>query len=296
MPIVLVVDDSEVDRRLVGGLLARNSQLQVEYAVDGKEALDRIEALAPQLIVTDLVMPEMNGLELVGEVKHRFPDLPVVLMTGKGSEDIAYQALQAGAASYVPKNVLPRLLLETVESVLTAAQAKRVQQQLMTRVSEATIRFQFENDSTLIPAAISYAQDMAVHVGLCAAADTVRVAIALEEALRNAMFHGNLEISSACRDGDPETYRRTLQERLENEPYSRRQLYLELHLTPAVGEFIIRDEGPGFDPRTLPDPTDPENLERCSGRGLLLMRTFMDEVLFNATGNQVTLVKLAKVG
>ena len=207
MPIVLVVDDSEVDRRLVGGLLARNSQLQVEYAVDGKEALDRIEALAPQLIVTDLVMPEMNGLELVGEVKHRFPDLPVVLMTGKGSEDIAYQALQAGAASYVPKNVLPRLLLETVESVLTAAQAKRVQQQLMTRVSEATIRFQFENDSTLIPAAISYAQDMAVHVGLCAAADTVRVAIALEEALRNAMFHGNLEISSACRDGDPETYR-----------------------------------------------------------------------------------------
>ena len=45
------------------------------------------------------------------------------------------------------------------------------------------------------------------------------------------------------------------------------------------------------DPKKLPDPTDPENLEKVSGRGLLLMRTFMDEVSFNSTGNQVTMVK-----
>ena len=57
------------------------------------------------------------------------------------------------------------------------------------------------------------------------------------------------------------------------------------------GAFVIRDEGPGFDPRELPDPTDPTNLERPSGRGLLLMRTFMDDVSYNDDGNQVTLIK-----
>jgi anti-sigma regulatory factor (Ser/Thr protein kinase) len=58
-----------------------------------------------------------------------------------------------------------------------------------------------------------------------------------------------------------------------------------------MARFVIRDEGPGFDPHKVPDPTDPENLERESGRGLLLMRSFMDSVAYNPTGNEVTLVK-----
>ena len=62
-------------------------------------------------------------------------------------------------------------------------------------------------------------------------------------------------------------------------------------LSPAEAHFVIRDEGPGFDPSACPDPTDPANLEKRSGRGLLLIRTFMDEVAFNEAGNQITLVK-----
>ena len=54
---------------------------------------------------------------------------------------------------------------------------------------------------------------------------------------------------------------------------------------------MVADEGHGFDPNTLPDPTDPANLERVGGRGLLLIRTFMNEVTFNKAGNAITLVK-----
>jgi anti-sigma regulatory factor (Ser/Thr protein kinase) len=56
----------------------------------------------------------------------------------------------------------------------------------------------------------------------------------------------------------------------------------------------VRDEGRGFDPATLPDPLDPAQLETTTGRGLLLIRTFMDEVSFNATGNEITIVKRRK--
>jgi anti-sigma regulatory factor (Ser/Thr protein kinase) len=58
----------------------------------------------------------------------------------------------------------------------------------------------------------------------------------------------------------------------------------------------VRDEGPGFDPGGLPDPTDPANLERPCGRGLLLMKTFMDEVRYNDRGNEVTMRKRCRSG
>jgi anti-sigma regulatory factor (Ser/Thr protein kinase) len=54
---------------------------------------------------------------------------------------------------------------------------------------------------------------------------------------------------------------------------------------------VIADEGPGFDVTAVPDPTDPENLLKPSGRGLLLIRSFMDEVYHNARGNSITMVK-----
>jgi anti-sigma regulatory factor (Ser/Thr protein kinase) len=55
--------------------------------------------------------------------------------------------------------------------------------------------------------------------------------------------------------------------------------------------FVIRDEGPGFNPEMIPDPTAPANLSKASGRGILLMRTFVDDMHYNATGNELTLVK-----
>jgi anti-sigma regulatory factor (Ser/Thr protein kinase) len=56
-------------------------------------------------------------------------------------------------------------------------------------------------------------------------------------------------------------------------------------------EYMIVDEGPGFNPDSLPDPTNAENILNVSGRGVMLMRTFMDEVVFNDKGNQVTMMK-----
>jgi anti-sigma regulatory factor (Ser/Thr protein kinase) len=67
---------------------------------------------------------------------------------------------------------------------------------------------------------------------------------------------------------------------------------IDIALTSESAQFKIRDEGPGFDPQTLPDPTDPEYLERPSGRGVLLMKSFMDKVTYNDSGNEVTMTKV----
>src|ERR1041385_8005293 len=70
-----------------------------------------------------------------------------------------------------------------------------------------------------------------------------------------------------------------------------RPVPLSARLPRDHAEFTVRDEGPGFDVSTLPDPRDPANLEKASGRGVMLIRTFMDEVRYNDKGNQVTMTK-----
>ena len=100
---ILVVDDSAVDRRFVGGLLKRQAEYSVEFAEDGSDALTKMRQQVPDVIVTDLQMPNRNGLELVSAVRMHHPGVPVILMTGHGSEGLAVEALHRGAASYVPK-------------------------------------------------------------------------------------------------------------------------------------------------------------------------------------------------
>ncbi len=130
-------------------------------------------------------------------------------------------------------------------------------------------------------------------LGICNHADRVRLGVGLGEALANAMFHGNLELSSSLREADADAYHTLAEARRRESPYRDRRIEIEVRLARGKAVFVVRDEGPGFDPTALPDPTDPANLEKVTGRGILLMQAFMDHVDFNARGNEVTMVKLS---
>src|SRR5947208_5971954 len=114
---------------------------------------------------------------------------------------------------------------------------------------------------------------------------------ALHEAMSIAIFHGNLEVSSVLREEDEAGYYKLAEDRRRQKPWSDRRVYVTARMSRLEAVFVIKDDGAGFDPDSLPDPTDPTNLERVSGRGLLLIQTFMDKVEHNETGNQITMVK-----
>ena len=291
MPTILVVDDSAVDRRLVGGLLAKEPDWRVDYATDGREALEKIAAETPDLVLTDLMMCPMNGLELVAAVRARFSTVPVVLMTSLGREETAVEALRQGAASYVPKRLLASSLVETLHGVLAVARRRLSRVRILGCMRRCHSTFTLGTDSSLIEPLVCHLQDGLVQMGICDDAECIRVGVALEEAIANALFHGNLEVGSELRDEDDAAYFALVESRRRQAPYRDRQLYVEADLARDEAVFIIRDEGPGFDPERLPDPTVPANLERTCGRGVLLMRAFMDEVTYVQPGNVVKLVK-----
>ena len=114
MSTILIVDDEVIDREHAERCLRKISDVRLLFAEDGKAALELISSDCPDLVLTDLWMPEMNGLELVETLQEEYPLLPVILMTSRGNEQIAVKALKAGADSYVPKNVLKQELVNTV--------------------------------------------------------------------------------------------------------------------------------------------------------------------------------------
>jgi CheY-like chemotaxis protein len=266
MTTVLVVDDSAADRRLAGGLLERRDGWNVIYAVDGGDAIEQIELHLPDAVLTDMQMPNVDGLALVNRIKEEYPLVPVVLMTVKGSEEIAVRALEAGAASYVPKRTLAGDLVDTVEQILASSTDERHHSRLLNRIQRQECEFVLENELGLIRSAVQYLQEMITQVRLCDEPERLRVGVALEEALINAFYHGNLKVSSKLREQSHEEYYGLAKQRMLEAPYCDRRIHIQAGVTRERATYVIRDEGPGFDPASLPNPTDPVNIDRPCGR------------------------------
>ena len=293
MPTLLIVDDEPVDRELARRCVASIRGLEVLEAGDGKSGLAMIAEHTPDVVLTDLRMPVLDGLALVRQVTEQFPLVSVILMTSRGSELIATEALTAGAASYVPKVDLAELLTDTVEKVLMVAAARRERAHVLAFLDCSESRFELPNDPTLIAPLVAYLQDDLERLGF--ADDHVRsqMGTALLEALSNAMIHGNLEVQSDQRTEDSSPYRQQIEKRRQAEPWSSRRVYCRAEQSADRVVYTIRDEGPGFDFTQLPDPTRPETMLKAQGRGLFLIHSFMDEVQHNDVGNQITLTKWA---
>ncbi len=288
---ILVVDDSPMDRTLVGKLLEKHSGWTVANAENGREALAALARETFDLVLTDLQMPEMNGLELVSAVRAQHAYVPVILMTAHGSEDIALQALRRGAASYVPKQNLARDLIETTENVLSVASAERNQQRLLECLMRTEAQFLLENDPSLIPPLLGHVRENLVRMNLCDETGLIRVTMALSEALTLAIVQGNLELDPQLREQDERAYQQKIADRRRQKPYRDRRVHVTAKELLHEARYIVRHEGPGLGLPAEPDPESPMLFDTVSHRGLLLIRTFMDEVTVNETGNEMTLVK-----
>ncbi len=298
MPQILVVDDSAVERRLVGGLLENEGYYKLEFANDGRAALEVIADRPIDLLVTDLQMPDVDGLQLVRELGLRGSDLPIILMTAHGSESVAIEALRAGAAGYVPKDQLADSLVDSIERVLAITNTSKTTNKLADCLNDTQLEFVLENDPSLIEPLVHLVQEDIRGVGFKNGATRLQLAIALEHALLNAMYRGNLEVTATDmevaresqvlgRDTDP------VQQRRAEPPYCDRRLYVNISIAANEIRFVVKDDGPGFDVEKLANPSPETVAQSGRGRGILLMRTFMDDVCYNDAGNEVTLVKSA---
>jgi CheY-like chemotaxis protein len=297
---VLLVEDSPTQSVEIR-LLLEDAAHEVLHAGNGRIALELLEQQPIELVVTDLEMPVMNGLELVEAMKMDFGHIPAVLVTGRGSEELASEALQKGAAGYVPKNRLQSLLNDTITDVLGVVRTDASFSKLISTLQKNVFVFELPNDADLTSPLVGLLMQVISGMELISGTGLVRIGVALEHAIVNAMYRGNLELGPSVTPAHraivyDDATTDLIETRKKTAPYKDRRVHVDASVSKEEIRIVVRDDGNGFDTSQVPSAGDPKLLDTESGQGLVLMASFTDELIFNVSGNEVTLVKRCGFG
>jgi CheY-like chemotaxis protein len=271
---LLVVDDDPSIHDLISAMLAGQGW-DIDMASDGEDALARLAMRAYDLVLTDLLMPGMDGLTLLGEMRVRYPYTRMVVMTLKNTPANILGSLRQDATAYIAKPFDRDNLIAT----LMSAQSTSVHRDDIKVLSDHPnwISLQIPCKMTVAERLTQFMRELP---GDLAADEREHIGIAFRELLMNAIEHGG---------------------RLDPE----KTVDLSYIRTKRSIVYYIRDPGEGFSMHNLAhaavanDPDQPfkhvelreEAGTRPGGFGLLLTKSFADELIYSAKGNEVLLIK-----
>ena len=292
---ILLIDDDEAVLDMVESALGHYG-MTVHSCSEGEQALARLVSPgAPQfdLVITDINMEGMDGFEVIRKVKAIAPHLPVVLMTGQASVDYAIRAMRVGASNLFMKPLAMKDMVQSVFHLVDLHRDFRMAEDGLRGLVNERRHFLFRSDELDVPSLLRHLTDRLIPMGFASPANIDVIAMAIHEALANALEHGNLELDSSLK-GDlfvaEDPYTKLREARMADPRFAERLIEVRLALDTERFELEISDEGPGFDTSRLTLPPPGSDLAPHFGRGLPLIQLVMDEVHFNEKGNQVRMV------
>jgi len=270
--ILIVDDDPDVHHLLTVAL--KDSGRYLESAFNGLEGLRKFEAALWDLVITDVIMPGIDGLELLDRIRRIKPETPVVVMTVDSTAEKIISAIRDHAFSWFRKPFTVQAVRDMVESALSE---QRLEDDIeVISASPRWLQLRLRCHMETATRALHFVREM--DPGL-PEADRENVALAFREILFNAIEHGG--------GNDPDTH-------------------VTITYMRADGAllFMVRDPGPGFSFERLAhaavsNPGSPvehamnrdELGMRPGGFGILLTRAFVDELIYNEKGNEALLIK-----
>ncbi|MEM2124131.1 MAG: response regulator [Methanolinea sp.] len=115
---ILLVDDSQMTRFLLARIVREGGHEIVGEAADGIEAIRKVRETSPDLVILDLIMPHMKGIQTLEEIKKESPETKVIMCTGDHQEYTVREAVKKGASGYIIKPFDKKVVLEEIETVL----------------------------------------------------------------------------------------------------------------------------------------------------------------------------------
>lgn len=289
---ILVVDDEEAIRYTLQKKLSRLgfSVVTVEKAEDVLYLLKNGEKF--DLVISDVKLRKMDGIELLRRINGLDEPVPVLIISAYGNIEDVIKSLRYGASDFIRKPFDINDVAASVRSILKRKNEKRLTDGFARYLKFSKCVFCIPVDTGIInPITYLLTKDL-VPAAICNATTSENIALALQEAINNAMIHGSLEVKSDIREElGLKGYNEEIEKRRTDERYRDRTVTVTHELTRDYVEYIIEDEGPGFDYTTLPDPRDPDNFFKNSGRGMLIIKVHLDEVAWNEKGNVIRLRK-----
>ncbi|HEY1340398.1 MAG TPA: response regulator [Bryobacteraceae bacterium] len=272
---ILVADDDPDIHDLLKSIL-QDTVAAVDCVSSGREALARVEAQAYDLVLTDVCMPEVDGLELLQRIHERRPGLPVVVMTALNTQESVIAAIQKNAFAYFSKPFSPAAVLDMVHRALDGGCALADIEVLSAQPHWLSLRLgcRLETADRLV----QFLKELQVDLPPDEQND---IAVAFRELLVNAIEHGGRF--------DPE----------------KKVEVSYIRISQAI-LYYVRDPGEGFSFENLAhaavgggasgNPMSHVEVRmqagmRPGGFGILMSRNIADELIYNEKGNQVLLVK-----
>ncbi len=292
---ILLVEDEANVLKMLERFLAPSYKCLA--ATNGKDALDMIKTERDvDVVVTDVRMPGMDGIQLIRAIRRMRPHLPAIAMTAHGSEETAVEALRAGATNYLKKPFKTQEFLGVVRKCIELAQARRGKTVSLGYLKESTKTFEIPARLELARAILPHLTDGLSDLGIVEAQDLLNLDVALEEALSNAVIHGSLQLTEEYVKNrqDREAFEEAYGARRADPRFTNKTVSVSVRITPTEATFTVEDKGQGFDPASL--ASVQTSIQGVQGRGLMLIRLFMDEVVHDNGGRRLRMVKRAPRG
>ncbi len=263
---ILIVDGNAELRGVLSDAL-REQGHEVVATGDRAEAVGREDLEEFDLVISDLTEDASGGIEIISELKRKRLFVPIVVSSDEARQYGVVKAFKLGATNYLQRPYDHEELRSIVEKTL-GYKLRFIEDVKVLPFVRERIEFELPSDLSLMNGVLHYLIERASALGVIKP-DSSNLFIALDEAFVNAVKHGN-----------------------ESDPTKLVRITADLSVTEA--RFTIEDEGRGFDVKGIPDPLDPANLFKTSGRGVLLIYNIMDKVEYNERGNRLTMVKYAE--
>lgn len=263
---ILIIDHDAQSRASLKRMLA-DREHQIVVVPSAARALERLEREDFDLVVSDLSAQELSAgepdaVQLIAEIGKK-SRAPVVVSTDAAAVNVR-KAFKVGATNYLQRPYDQADLEKIIDKALSY-KLRRVENAPPLPEVREVIEIELPSDVAYMDGVLSYLVDRAAKFGIIRPAAS-NIFVALDEALTNAIRHGNAEDRS-------------------------KKVRISAEISARGARFTIADEGPGFDVAAVPDPREPANLFKPSGRGVMLIHHIMDEVRFNERGNEITMVK-----
>lgn len=260
---ILIVDNNDELRSALEKVL-RELGHDVVAMRDRELAVVRDDLDGFDLIISDLTDDAESGVEILSELQRKRLAVPVVVSSDEAQRGGIVKAFKMGAANFLRLPYNHDELRAIVEKTLSYKLRFVEDLKVLPYVREK-VDFELPSDVSLMNGVLQYLIERVARLGVIKP-ERSNLYVALDEAFVNAVKHGN-----------------------KNNPSKLVRITAELSAKEC--RFTIEDEGEGFNVQEIPDPCNPENLFKSSGRGVLLIYNIMDEVKYNERGNQLTMVK-----
>lgn len=290
---ILIVEDDKASRFFLESLLESN-EYDFRSAANGIEGLNIFEEYKPDIVLSDIQMPIMDGLELLEAIRDTKSDTIVIMVTAFGTENYAIQALHLGANNYLKKPVSGQELLRLLKKYKAILSSKYSPDTLPGRLINRKFTLEFNTEFNKIPKIVD---KVIVESNLdIDDNEKTNIELGLVELITNAIEHGNLNINYFEKQKalDNGVLGDLYSERMKSPVYQNRAITIDFFADNEKFQWTITDEGDGFDWSTLPNPTDEDHILELNGRGVFISRFLFDKIEYIGKGNIVTATKFIK--